>query len=125
MTAVTLPFETWRVELTGELVVAEEALSVATVELHEAEAAHDSAKAEHQALRAAIAPLKANIASALAARIRGGDEALHDAASAAGRARAIVVAGRERCADLREALQQIDQLLAPPVAAEELTDAAD
>jgi hypothetical protein len=113
MTAVAELFETWRGELAADLAEAEQALAGAVADLTAAEGAHDAARVEHQALRAAIAPLRSPIASALAARVRGGDEGLHDAASAAGRARAVVIAGRERVADLRQALQQIDQLLAP------------
>jgi hypothetical protein len=113
MTGAPLPFETWRDELTADLAEAEQALAGAVAELDAAEASHKAARAQHEVTRAAIEPMREPVASALAARVRALDEATHDAASVAGRARAAVLAGRERCADLREALRQIEQLLAP------------
>jgi leucyl aminopeptidase (aminopeptidase T) len=112
MSDASLPFGVWREELAAELVEAREALAAAMVDLIEAEAAHDAAAAAHAALRDAIAPIRAP-ASAIAARVRHSEEALHDMAAAVLRSRGVVTGLREQCADLEEALRQVAELMAP------------
>jgi chromosome segregation ATPase len=112
MTDASLPFAAWREELAAELVEVQQALGDASAELTEAEASLNAATEAHAALRAAIATLSTP-ASAIAARVRHSDEALHDLSAAVGRSRGAVTGLRERCGDLEEALRQVAQLTSP------------
>ena len=112
MSGALLPFDAWREEMQAELAEAQQALATSTAELRAAEASFDAAKAQHEALREATAPLRSP-AYAIAARLRHADEDLHDLGNAVARARVAVTSGRERCADLEEALRQVAQLSAP------------
>ena len=119
MTDAALPFTTWRDEIAAELDDAQRAVVAAALALDEALAAHATAKARHAAVRQAIAVFHAPPAHALAARVRGADEDLHDAAGAVARASADFSGLRERIADLEQALREIGQLMAPATEAED------
>jgi chromosome segregation ATPase len=117
------PFAEWRDELAVELAEAQQTLVAAADAMKEAEAAHDAAQAWHTSIRQAVAALHGAPAHALATRIRGVDEDLHETAGAMARARAEVAHILDRIGDLQQAARELALLMAP-AAVEEQDDAA-
>lgn len=105
---------TERAAIEAEVRDARMALVAAARALREAETAGDLAMAERAARRAALAPLARSVAGPLARWAAGSDQAAHRAEGAVSLAKGNVFNAQHQLEILELALQQIDELLAPP-----------
>jgi len=114
---LNLVFAGWRTDIAGELVGAEAELAAAIEAEAEARAIEEEDATERRRINAAVRKLASNgpLSSVLARRIADIRPNRHGVSSAGHRMAAD--SSRARIADLREALAQLDALLAPPAAA--------